>query len=33
LKYLSREVAFGKIDAMVRGATLVRSELARNQSA
>ncbi len=33
LKYLSRDVAFGKIDAMVKGAKLVRSELAKNQSA
>jgi len=33
LKYLSREAAFGKMDAMVKAAKLVRSELAGKQSA
>jgi 5-methyltetrahydropteroyltriglutamate--homocysteine methyltransferase len=33
LKYLPREAAFGKIKAMVEGARLVRSELARSASA
>jgi 5-methyltetrahydropteroyltriglutamate--homocysteine methyltransferase len=29
LKYLPRDVAYGKMKAMVRGAQLVRSELGR----
>jgi 5-methyltetrahydropteroyltriglutamate--homocysteine methyltransferase len=33
MKYLPREVAFGKMQAMVAGAALVRSELAKRQSA
>jgi 5-methyltetrahydropteroyltriglutamate--homocysteine methyltransferase len=33
LKYLPREVAFGKMKAMVEGARLVRAELARSASA
>ncbi len=33
LKYLPREVAFGKMKAMVEGARIVRSELARRQTA
>jgi 5-methyltetrahydropteroyltriglutamate--homocysteine methyltransferase len=33
LKYLSREIAFGKMRAMVEGATIVRRELtAANQA-
>ena len=31
LKYLPREVAFGKMCAMVEGARIVRKELERNQ--
>jgi len=30
LKYLPREVAFGKMQAMVAGAAIVRAEIARN---
>jgi 5-methyltetrahydropteroyltriglutamate--homocysteine methyltransferase len=33
MKYLSRELAFAKLEAMVAGARLVRSELAKGQSA
>jgi 5-methyltetrahydropteroyltriglutamate--homocysteine methyltransferase len=32
MKYLPREVAFGKMQAMVRGAELVRSELGENEN-
>jgi 5-methyltetrahydropteroyltriglutamate--homocysteine methyltransferase len=32
MKYLSREIAFGKMQAMVEGAKIVRSELAQRQS-
>lgn len=33
MKYLSRQTAFAKMEAMVRGARLVRSELSKRQSA
>ena len=32
MKYLAREVAFGKMQAMVEGAKIVRDELAQRQS-
>jgi 5-methyltetrahydropteroyltriglutamate--homocysteine methyltransferase len=33
LKYLPREVAFGKMSAMVEGAKIVRAELSRRSAA
>jgi 5-methyltetrahydropteroyltriglutamate--homocysteine methyltransferase len=33
LKYLPREVAFGKMQAMVEGAKIVRAELERRSAA
>jgi hypothetical protein len=32
MKYLPREVAFGKLQAMVAGAQMVRSQLEREQA-